>query len=208
MNAQILLIEGTCATGKSTLMKGLLRKYAWEQDKPRTLLHLTQAHTYFPLVSEDLKHVPGKKEHRELLRKILAMLDWNTQGLMPRKWFMLHGLIDTLHLTHTFRPGILSWTEMSYVDQRLAEIGTRMIFLRANRETLWERLIAERGKDSSFFDHQRKFGHTPEIIHEYYVREQEQMELLVRRSALNTLFLKAEDSVSDNTARAYAHWLG
>jgi hypothetical protein len=208
MDDRILLIEGTCGTGKSTLQKGLLRKYAWEQDKPRTLLYLTQAHTYFPLMSEDLAQPPGKREHREHLRKIMNMLEWPLGALTPRRWFTLYALIDTLHLTHAFRPAILSWSEMSYIDQRLASLGTRMVFLQADPDTLWDRLIAERGKEPLYLTHfQKRFGSSPEAIHRYYIEEQEQLRALAEKSSLQTLFLQADDPLADNTAKAYAFWI-
>lgn len=190
MNAHILLVEGTCGMGKSTLLRGLLTKYVLGAEKPRTLLHLTQAHTYFPLVSGD---PVSKRQHREHLRRILRMLDWDAQGL-------LYGLLDTLHLTHSFRPGTLSWSEMGYVDQNLARLGGQMVFIRARPETLWERIII-------LGHYPQKSGRSAEEVHEYYVREQAEMEKLARRSSLPTLFLEAEDSREDLLSKAYVFWM-
>jgi hypothetical protein len=206
MNAHLLLVEGTCGTGKSTLIKNLLARHIAEEQRPRTLIHLSQAHTYFPLVARDLPDQPGKRQHREHLRHILRMLDWD-YALQPRRWFTLFALIDTLHLTHAFRPAVLSWPEMGYVDQFLAGHGARIVLLRATPETLWQRLIVERGTDPMFLSHyQRKFGHSPEAVHAYYVQEQEEMLRLAAKSRVASLVLPAEDAESTLTAQAYGFW--
>ena len=208
MRHKILLVEGTCGTGKTTLLRGLLRKYACQEDKPRTILFITQAHTYFPIMSDDLPALPGKKEHRQHLRKIIKMLEWNLEGLQPSKWYALHGLIDTLHLTHAFRPGVLTWSELTYIDQYLGALGAKMIFLEAQHQTLWDRLIVGRGSDPAYLNHfQRRFGDTPEAVHAYYTKEQVQMRGLLRRSAMESLIVPAEDSSVDNLAQAYQFWL-
>lgn len=192
MNTRILLVEGTCGAGKSTLLQGLLTQYVREEERPRTLLYLTQAHTYFPLVSPDRPTPVIKRQHREHLRKVIRALDWNTQGLTPPHWFTFYSLIDTLHLTHAFRPGSLSWSEMGYIDLYLASLGASLIFLRAKPETLWKRLIAQGAVEESI---------------QYYVREQEQMETLAHRSSLATLFLPAEAPPAELLKRAHAFWM-
>ena len=48
--SRVLLVEGTSGVGKSTLIDRLLRRFVALQPprRLRTLLHLTQAHTYGP----------------------------------------------------------------------------------------------------------------------------------------------------------------
>ncbi len=205
MNARMLLVEGTSGVGKSTLIKHLLRKHLLEEDRPRTLLHLSQAYTYFPLVNERL----GKKEHRAHLRKILSMLTWENEEWTPRKWFTFFALLDTLHLTQVFRPGTLTWSEMGYVDRRLADWGVQLVFLRARPETLWQRLIVERGSDPLYFSqYQKPYGNSPEAVHAYYVKEQESLESLAKRSRMDMLVLEAEDILEGNVEKAYEVWKG
>jgi hypothetical protein len=205
MNARMLLVEGTCGTGKSTLIRHLLRRHCLEEEHLRTLLHLSQAYTYFPLVQEHL----GKKEHRAHLRKILSLLTWENEEWTPRKWFTFFALLDTLHLTQVFRPGSLTWSEMGYVDRRLADWGVQLVFLRARPETLWQRLIVERGNDPLYFSHyQKPYGNSPEAVHAYYVKEQESMQALAKRSRMDMLILEAEDSLEENLGKAYGVWKG
>ena len=209
MNTHIILLEGTCGTGKSTLIKGLLTRHVAEEDRPRTLVHLSQGHTYFPLASSDLPATPGKRLCREHLRRLLRMIDLpDVPELRPARWFTLFGLIDTLHLTQAFRPGVLNWAELAYVDRFLFDRGARMIFLRASPETLWRRLILERGASSVEYLslYQRKYGATPEGVHAYYVREQAEMEAFARRSRMEVKFLDAEREAGSLLEEGYGFW--
>jgi hypothetical protein len=210
MNAHILLVEGTCGTGKSTLIKSLLGRHIAEEDRPRTLVHLSQGHTYFPLASTDLPAPPGKRACREHMRRLLRMIDLpDVPDLRPSRWFTFFGLVDTLHLTQAFRPGVLSWAELAYVDRFLAERGARMIFLRASPATLWSRLILERGAAPGYLSlYQRKYGATPEGVHAYYLREQAEMEAFAKKSRIDVLFLDSEESVAALAGEAYGFWKG
>ena len=49
---------------------------------------------------------------------------------------------------------------------------------------------------------------SPEAVHAYYVKEQESMEALAKRSRMDTLVLEAEDSLEENLGKAYALWKG
>lgn len=210
MNTHILLVEGTCGTGKSTLIKGLLTRHIAEEDRPRTLVHLSQGHTYFPLASTDLAAPPGKRACREHMRRMLRMIDLpDVPELRPARWFTLFGLIDTLHLTQAFRPGVLNWAELAYVDRFLAERGARMVFLRASSETLWKRLILERGASPEYLSvHQLKYGASPEGVHAYYIQEQAEMEAFARKSRMEVLFLDAERAAASLAEEGYGFWKG
>lgn len=178
MNTHILLVEGTSGTGKSTLIKHLLTRHVLEEERPRTLVHLSQAHTYFPLVSPDFVPPPGKRAQREQLRRLLRMVD--PQGAP------FFALIDTLHLTHAFRPAILRWSELGYVDRELDRFGARMVFLKASPHTLRNRLS--------------------EAVQAYSIKEQEQMEALARKSQLPVLFLDVEEGSGAIVEKAYRFW--
>src|SRR5215831_1546758 len=53
--SRLLIVEGTSGVGKSTLIDRLIRRYVAEQPERRlrTILHLTQAHTYGPIAPDE-----------------------------------------------------------------------------------------------------------------------------------------------------------
>ncbi len=74
---------------------------------------------------------PGKRQHRDHLRKILRLIDWGAWAGQPGGAFFC--LIDTLHLTQQLQPGLLSWAELTYVDRALAELGCKLVVLQRNK---------------------------------------------------------------------------
>src|SRR5580693_3955141 len=119
MNARILIVEGTSGIGKSTLIDGLLRKYLKENKKIRSLLHLTQANTYGPLAIDEDQNTLTKEMTKAHLDNIYNLLHWSATSLKKEHKIKFFGIIDTLHLTHCVRPGIIGWNDVRVFDGML-----------------------------------------------------------------------------------------
>lgn len=211
---RILLVEGVPGTGKTSIINSLVRRYAENTVLIRSLLHLTQAHTYHPL-SPDEPDGPDKiddalaaAQNLAHLERIFDLVSWMASlvSYEQRKVFLC--TIDTLHITHCFRPGVLSWERVASFDRRLAGLGCKLLFLRATRETIWERTILGR-KDNRFITHYgQRYGESLEEIHSYYAQEQESMLTLVERTRIETKILDCERSVADLSEEAFDYWMG
>lgn len=207
MEARVLLVEGVPGVGKSTLLSGVQWRRIGSAFGSRSALHLAQAHTYGPLAtSEDA----GTLTAAENITHLSALL-----GLVEA--FAAHGhgrapclvSIDTLHLTHCVRPGVVAWPDVQATDARLASLGASMVFLRARPETLWQRTVWGR-RDTPFVQGYAlgRFGGTLEALHEHFLHEQERMAVLAGQSSLPTLVLDAEREADEIVDLAYRHWTG
>ena len=207
-SAKILLVEGVPGAGKSTLVGSLLRRYVAEAGRVRGLLHLTQAHTYFPLSPDEPDGARATREQNAAhLERILGVLTWLASSVADERARMFLCAIDTLHLTHCFRPGVLGWDDVREFDRRLSLLGCRLLFLRATKETVWERAILER-KDNEFITrYGRQYGDGLEAIHQYFVDEQEKMLALAGRSEMETLILDCESPADELSKRAFDFWM-
>src|SRR6185295_15174059 len=81
--SRVLIVEGTSGVGKSTLIDQLIRRYVAGQParKLRTILHLTQAHTYGPLApAEDLGALTAE-QNLEHLDDVVSMIEWHVSAL-------------------------------------------------------------------------------------------------------------------------------
>jgi len=107
MNSKILIIGGTSGIGKSHFADALIRKYVNENNKLRSLLHLTQAHTYGPLAMDEDQQTLTKAMNEAHLRRVHDTLQWFVSAVANERKVKFFCLIDTLHLTHCFRPGTL-----------------------------------------------------------------------------------------------------
>jgi hypothetical protein len=208
--SRLLIVEGTSGIGKSTLIDRLIRRYVAEQPerKLRTVLHLTQAHTYGPLApGEDLGTLTPE-QNLEHLNKLVSMLEWHVSALAEENKIKFLAVIDTLHLTQCHRPGVLTWSDVSDLDRRLARLGARLVFLNGTSGTIWERGIAPRSNEEFITGYAKhRFGETLEDIHLHFVREQEKMRILLANTALDYLELDAERDICLNVADAYGFWL-
>jgi thymidylate kinase len=204
MNPKIILIEGVPGVGKTTLIKGLLREYISQDKKISSLLHLNQSHTYKPIVSDEDNFYACKTENLNHLSKILDFLN-RAISLGNNKLFVI---IDTLHITHCFRPGTVSWTDVSTYDKLLAGMNCKLIFIKAMPETILERAILKRNTADKFYlsKYQIKYGKTLEEVHQYYITEQQKMEDLIKQSILNRMTLFSEDTPQANQDAAFKFW--
>ncbi|HKY04663.1 MAG TPA: hypothetical protein VJQ56_07235 [Blastocatellia bacterium] len=208
--ARILLVEGVPATGKTSILNSLVRRYVESAERTRSLLHLTQAHTYHPLSPDEpveRDRASASADNLAHLGRIVDLVSWMSSSVYceGRKIFLC--TIDTLHITHCFRPGVLSWDEVASFDRRLAGLGCKLLFLRATRETVWERAILGR-QDNRFVTHYgKRYGRSPEEIHSYYAREQERMLTLVGQTGMETKILDCERSVAELSQEAFDYWM-
>jgi hypothetical protein len=168
-----LLVEGTSGVGKSTLIDALIRRHvaAAKPRKVRTLVHLAQSHTYGPLADPEDRGTLTVDASRQHLDGIVRMLRWFHESVQEhaRPWCFV--LIDTLHLTHCVRPGVVRWSDVESFDRQLAALGCKLLFLRATPATLWERGLVPRVGAQFIEEYARKFGRTHEEIHQHFVRE-------------------------------------
>jgi len=204
-----LLVEGTSGVGKSTLIDALIRRHTSgsKPKKIRTLLHLAQSHTYGPLATPEDKGTLTVDENVRHLERIVTLLEWLHAGVQEhsRPWCFV--LIDTLHLTHCVRPGVVKWQDVAVFDRRLAALECGLLFLQTSPATIWERGIQPRQNDQFLVEYARKFGSTDEEKHAYFVREQETMAGLFSSSTMHKLLLNSEHTLEATRDEATAFWI-
>ncbi len=208
--SRILVVEGTCGVGKTTLIDQLARRYVAAQParKLRTLVSLTQAHTYGPLVPGEDAGTLTVADNLRHLEAIVAQLEWLAGALTAEQAPKTFVLVDTLHLTHCQRPGGVGWDDVAPVDHRLAALGARLLVVHVSAATLWQRCILAR-RDTPFLTNyaQPKWGPSLEAVHGHFVAEQERLRALAARSAMERLTLALDAPADQSSDEAYAFWL-
>ena len=203
-----LLVEGTSGVGKSTLIDALIRRHVKSSElrKVRTLLHLAQSHTYGPLaVGEDEGSLTVDANLRHLER-VVGIIEWLHASVQEHTHPWCFVLVDTLHLTHCVRPGVVKWSDVEPFDQRLAALGCKMLFLQGSAETIWKRGIAPRADQQFIQEYARKFGRTNEEIHQHFVREQENLVELFSCSVMAKRLLQIDGELDSALEEAMGFW--
>jgi predicted ATPase len=201
-----VLVEGIPGVGKSTLIDALIRRHvsSAETRKIRTLVHLAQTYTYGPLAPGEDACTLTVADNLQLLERIVQTIEWLHADLRhsDRPCFVL---IDTLHLTHCLRPGVLPWEEAVSIDRRLAAANCKLLLLRGIRETIWSRCIQARAS-WEFLEYARKFGRTDEELHLHFVAEQAQLASMFDKSAMSKTSIQNDGELQDVMEEAYEFW--
>jgi hypothetical protein len=203
-----LLVEGTSGAGKSTLIDELIRRHvnSAPQRKIRTLVHLAQSHTYGPLAAPEDDGKLTVEDNVRHLEHIVGMLEWLHASVQEHNRPWCFAVMDTLHLTHCVRPGVVKWKDVAAFDQRLAALGCKLLFVQAAPAALWEWGIEPRKKEQFILEYARKFGRTHEEIHQHFVREQQILARLSSQSVMPRLVLTNEGSPQHVADEAYKFW--
>jgi thymidylate kinase len=203
-----LLVEGIPGIGKSTLIDALIRRHVNSAAirQTRTLVHLCQAHTFGPLASPEDAGTLTVSDNLNHLERIVSIIEWLQRSVQDHLRQSCFVLIDTLHLTHCLRPGVLTWQDVAAFDHRLAHLGCRLVVLQASPEVIWERSIEARTTWSFLRNYMSEFGRTDEELHKYFMYEQEQFAEMLEKSAMPKLLLPNDGVVESIADTAYKFW--
>ena len=117
-------------------------------------------------------------------------------------------MVDTLHLTHCLRPGVIRWQHVTTFDTRLAAIGCKLLLLDASDDTIQSRSVVARADTEFIRDYALgRFGRNQSQLVDHFCRERDKFRAMATRSAMMTLTLDAEDTRDELADAASRFWV-
>ena len=207
--AHLLLVEGVPGVGKSTVLDRVLRRHvaAADERRLRTVLHLTQAHTYGPLAPAEDAGTLTREASVAHLERVVSLLEWLASAVAEAAVPKCFALVDTLHLTHCLRPGVIGWDDAAPFDRRLAAAGCRLLLLDAEDDTIRERSVRTRADTPFMRDYVlRRLVSHPSEVEGRFVAERDAFRRMFAQSAMPRLALAAETPVEALADAAFQFW--
>ncbi|MGC2333421.1 MAG: hypothetical protein WA581_18370 [Candidatus Acidiferrales bacterium] len=202
-----LLVEGVPGIGKSTLVDALIRRHVSpsEPRRIRSFVHLGQTHTYGPLAPAEDAGTLNADANLRLLDRIAGMLEWLRYDLRhsDKPCFVL---IDSLHLTHCLRPGVVTWSDVAPIDQRLTAVGCKLVLLTGSSETVRARTIQARADSQFLTEYALKFGRTHDELHAHFVGEQAEFVRMFGQSSLRKRMFANDEGLDTIVADVFDFW--
>ena len=149
IQTQLLLLEGVCGAGKTTVCSAL-RNF----DCGREILVLDQHFTYAPLVPFEDAGTLTDAQNFDFLQDRIHSLKELTLSPCERSRIIV---LDSFHITQRCRPGVLSDDSFRRIDESLGRLRCRLVFLWIDDETLMQRTVLGR-RNTGFARYAQKFG--------------------------------------------------
>ncbi len=214
-NLSGLILEGIPGSGKSSVLKEILKNPKFQERNSESLLVLNEHQTQRVLEQKERDGVLKKSDHTELLNCHLAYIQRINDSLEPIKWceknskhHRFNFIFERFHFTHLYYYDYLEWDDFALIDTALGAIGTKLCVLLIDRDTIIRRVIGERKNNSNWMNYIKRYGATDVDIVNYFVDRQEQMLKYIYNSSLESVFINTNNTGAEETAEQICNfWL-
>ena len=211
-NVSGLIIEGISGSGKTTILREILKSNSFINKTYLSSLVLSEHQTQRILERKDreeglsvLDNVRLLDQHISYIENLNAQLDqmqWcrNNQTNMRVPY-----ILERFHFTHVYHYKHMEWADVQQIDDRLSAVNCKVCILTANADALKTRLLT--GRDSAWMNYLKRYGETEDQIVEYFVQQQSLLIELSKKSQLETMLIATSGAtLEDNVEIILDFW--
>lgn len=193
-NMNGLILEGISGSGKTTILKALLKSSAYtDRDALSTIIY-TEHQTQRILEKKDKENRLTIDDHINLLWDITNTFKQLNLRLQQREWrgkseqnAKISYILERFHLTHACHYPYITWNMIKPIDYNLSLLGCKICLFTVNEETLHKRLFER--DNNCWMNYLKRYGNTKEEIVHRFISQQNQFISLCKRSALPSMII-------------------
>jgi len=191
-NTSGLILEGICGSGKTVVLRALLRSKRFVERPYLSTIILSEHQTQRVLErkereegltpQDNLSLLDGHVSYLESIHDRLGRMVWCRRGQTGMR---LPWILERFHLTHVCHYAHMRWEQVEGIDRRLAGIGGKICLFAISEAEIERRVIRDR--DATWKNYIRRFGETDREIVKHYAEQQEAMLELCEKSAMEAI---------------------
>ena len=114
-------------------------------------------------------------------------------------------VFERFHFTHVYHYPHINWNHVETIDHRLGKLNCKLCLLTIDDSILAKRII--HGRDSGWREYLKRYGENDEEIVAYYVKQQNLLRDLCRKSVIETIIIDTTNlSIEETLERMLNFW--
>jgi len=188
-NVSGLILEGISGTGKTEILKTILRSKRFRERSGLSSYIMSEHQTQRVLEKKDREeglsvqdNLVLMEEHLENIGRMKSRLDAMEWCRKNQRAMRVPYILERFHFTHVYHYAHMDWEDVAPIDRRLSELNGRTVILTVDRDGLAERILS--GRDAMWMNYIKRFGDSEEKILDHFENQQKELLILAEKSLL------------------------
>ena len=211
-NISGIILEGICGSGKTAILKRLLRCPRFVGKACDSSIVLSEHQTQRVLERKEREAGLTVEDNLGLLDQHVSYLEGLAGRLATMHWcdkkktnMRIPYILERFHFTHATHYSHIHWDDISEIDSRLAGLNCRLCLLTIDEATMERRIITAR--NSGWLNYISRFGGSNAEIIAHYKRQQDQFLEIAEKSGLEVLVLNtSEIDLKESVETLFNFW--
>lgn len=211
-NISGIILEGICGSGKTAILKKLLRCPRFVAKTYDSSIVLSEHQTQRVLERKEREAGLTVDDNLGLLDQHVSYLEGLAERLATMHWcdnkktnMRIPYILERFHFTHAAHYAHVDWHDVEAIDSRLAQLNCGLCLLTIDEARMEQRIIDSR--NSGWLNYVSRFGKTNAEIIGHYKRQQDLFLEMAKETGLPAIVLNTTAmSLSEAVDRVLNFW--
>ena len=211
-NVAGLIIDGVSGTGKTTLLKSILRSKRYVNRSFLSTIILSEHQTQRVLEAKEQKEGLSQQDNLALLESHVGYLSGILGSLKQMPWssngrtnMRVTYLIERFHFTHVYHYAHMGWKDVTHIDSQLAALKCKLCLITAEPQIIVDRIMG--GRNPAWREYIRRFGEKPTNVADHFRAQQDSLLDLCKISTLESNIIDTSSAgVEESVEQVLDFW--